>query len=83
MKTHFHTIVLNDCFFCIVPLTYPCIGGVLEWSNRTVSKTVVRATVPWVRIPPPPPFSLPIQSNKDHKNIEQQGLYDYLMSKDV
>lgn len=27
----------------------------LEWSNRTVSKTVVRASVPWVRIPPPPP----------------------------
>ena len=26
----------------------------LEWSNRTVSKTVVPATVPWVRIPPLP-----------------------------
>ena len=30
-------------------------GRVLEWSNRTVSKTVVPATVPWVRIPPLPP----------------------------
>ncbi len=26
-----------------------------EWSNGTVSKTVVRVTVPWVRIPPSPP----------------------------
>ena len=30
-------------------------GGVPEWSNGAVSKTVVRASVPWVRIPPPPP----------------------------
>ena len=26
--------------------------------NGAVSKTVVQATVPWVRIPPPPPFIL-------------------------
>ena len=26
-------------------------GEVPEWSNGTVSKTVVRVTVPWVRIP--------------------------------
>src|SRR5258708_39387050 len=26
-----------------------------EWSIGTVSKTVVRASVPWVRIPPSPP----------------------------
>ena len=32
-------------------------GGVREWLNRAVSKTVVRATVPRVRIPPPPPQS--------------------------
>ncbi len=32
-------------------------GGVPEWSNGAVSKTVVRVTVPWVRIPPPPPVS--------------------------
>ncbi len=25
-----------------------------EWLNVTVSKTVVRASVPWVRIPPSP-----------------------------
>jgi hypothetical protein len=29
-------------------------GEVPEWSNGTVSKTVVRVTVPWVRIPPSP-----------------------------
>ena len=33
-------------------------GEVPEWSNGTVSKTVVRVTVPWVRIPPSPPASL-------------------------
>src|SRR5215207_4899947 len=30
-------------------------GEVPEWSIGTVSKTVVRASVPWVRIPPSPP----------------------------
>src|SRR3546814_5275097 len=34
----------------------PCFcGGVPEWLDGTVSKTVVRASVPRVRIPPPPP----------------------------
>ena len=33
-------------------------GEVPEWSNGTVSKTVVRVTVPWVRIPPSPPTSV-------------------------
>ncbi len=32
-------------------------GEVPEWSNGAVSKTVVLAIVPWVRIPPSPPFS--------------------------
>ena len=31
-------------------------GEVPEWSNGAVSKTVVRASGPWVRIPPSPPF---------------------------
>jgi hypothetical protein len=31
-------------------------GEVPERSNGTVSKTVVRVTVPWVRIPPSPPI---------------------------
>ncbi len=35
-----------------------CPGEVPEWSIGTVSKTVVRASVPWVRIPPSPPISL-------------------------
>jgi hypothetical protein len=30
-------------------------GEVPEWSIGAVSKTVVRASVPWVRIPPSPP----------------------------
>ena len=30
-------------------------GEVTEWPIVTVSKTVVRASVPWVRIPPSPP----------------------------
>lgn len=32
-------------------------GEVPEWSIGTVSKTVVRASVPWVRIPPSPPLT--------------------------
>src|ERR1051325_11527795 len=31
-------------------------GEVREWLNRAVSKTVVPARVPWVRIPPSPPL---------------------------
>ena len=31
-------------------------GGVAEWSIAAVLKTVERASVPWVRIPPPPPL---------------------------
>ncbi len=31
-------------------------GGVAEWLNAAVLKTVVRESVPWVRIPPPPPL---------------------------
>ncbi len=32
------------------------LGGVPERLIGAVLKTVVRASVPWVRIPPPPPF---------------------------
>src|SRR6266404_527912 len=35
-------------------------GEVPEWSIGTVSKTVVRASVPWVRIPPSPPIFAPL-----------------------
>ena len=32
-------------------------GEVTEWPNVAVSKTVGRASVPWVQIPPSPPFN--------------------------
>ena len=31
------------------------IGGVAEWLNAPVLKTDVGESLPWVRIPPPPP----------------------------
>ena len=34
---------------------YLC-GEVAEWSKAPVLKTGERASVPWVRIPPSPPF---------------------------
>ena len=34
----------------------PAFGEVAEWSNAAVLKTVERVSVPWVRIPPPPPL---------------------------
>ena len=33
-------------------------GEVPEWSNGTVSKTVVAVRSPWVRIPPSPPSTI-------------------------
>ena len=36
-----------------------------EWLNRTVSKTVVRVSVPWVRIPPSPPHSARLSGNNN------------------
>ena len=32
-------------------------GGVVEWFKALVLKTSVSARAPWVRIPPPPPFT--------------------------
>ena len=50
------------------------IGGMPERSNGAVSKTVVRASVPWVRIPLPPPvssvetfFSRPISGSESRR----------------
>ena len=37
-------------------------GEVREWLNRAVSKTVVLARVPWVRIPPSPPSDFRLQN---------------------
>ena len=34
------------------------VGGVAEWLNAPVLKTDVGESLPWVRIPPPPPFTL-------------------------
>ena len=34
------------------------IGGVAEWLNAPVLKTDVGESLPWVRIPPPPPYFL-------------------------
>ena len=31
------------------------VGGVAEWLNAPVLKTDVGESLPWVRIPPPPP----------------------------
>ena len=46
----------------------PMCGEVPEWSIGTVSKTVVRASVPWVRIPPSPPFDR-------HKRLISNSFY--------
>ncbi len=32
-------------------------GGVAEWLNAPVLKTDVGESLPWVRIPPPPPYN--------------------------
>ena len=37
---------------------HPRVGGVAEWLNAPVLKTDVGESLPWVRIPPPPPYNL-------------------------
>ncbi len=37
------------------PNTQTFVGGVAEWLNAPVLKTDVGESLPWVRIPPPPP----------------------------
>jgi hypothetical protein len=37
-------------------MLYDYFGGMREWPIRAVSKTAVRVTAPWVRIPLPPPL---------------------------
>ncbi len=52
-----------------------CHGEVPEWPNGPVSKTGVRATVPWVRIPPSPPVFLqrlddiPAPASRSRRNL--------------
>ena len=40
------------------PNTQISVGGVAEWLNAPVLKTDVGESLPWVRIPPPPPYTL-------------------------
>ena len=44
-------------------------GEVPEWSIGTVSKTVVGASSPWVRIPPSPPRAAPRPSDLVQKPL--------------
>src|SRR6059058_886612 len=57
--TSLHTLSLHDALPIFAGRKSPSYkrraGEVPEWSIGTVSKTVVRASVPWVRIPPSPP----------------------------
>ena len=39
------------------PNTQISVGGVAEWLNAPVLKTDVGESLPWVRIPPPPPYT--------------------------
>src|SRR5215216_2600348 len=49
-------------------------GEVPEWSIGTVSKTVVRASVPWVRIPPsPPPYALRASGGTATRSLKGVG----------
>ena len=51
-----HNLVIRVGF----PTALPISGGVSERSIVAVLKTAEDASPPWVRIPPPPPFSAPI-----------------------
>ena len=56
---HDQRISSQPCSFRITsrPPKQP-VGGVAEWSNAPVLKTDVGGSLPWVRIPPPPPLAL-------------------------
>ena len=55
LKECYH-FLLGICIFLFKLFTINCLfGGVPEWLNGTVSKIVVGATSPRVRIPAPPP----------------------------
>src|SRR5690606_15457105 len=53
-------------------------GQVAEWSNVPDSKSGVRASVPWVRIPPCPPQNFPKQSKKDQRPRRNKHLRGFL-----
>ena len=47
---------LNPLITSQKPNTQLSVGGVAEWLNAPVLKTDVGESLPWVRIPPPPPL---------------------------
>ena len=47
--------LLNPLITSWKPNTHFPVGGVAEWLNAPVLKTDVGESLPWVRIPPPPP----------------------------
>ena len=49
------------------------VGGVAEWLNAPVLKTDVGESLPWVRIPPPPPLRL-----NSYVNLEKTIFYWYV-----
>ena len=50
--------LLNPLIRSQKPNTQTSVGGVAEWLNAPVLKTDVGESLPWVRIPPPPPYFL-------------------------
>ena len=60
MIAHRHVWVLDPC------------GQVAEWLKALVLKTSVRESVPWVRIPPCPPF--PISRHSLRSSLRKRGL---------
>ncbi len=44
-------------------------GGVAEWFKAAVLKTVEGASLPWVRILPPPPFFLYLKKRSNPKRV--------------
>ena len=50
--------MLNPLITSQKPNNQSFVGGVAEWLNAPVLKTDVGESLPWVRIPPPPPKSI-------------------------
>ena len=48
---------LNPLITSLKVNTQLAVGGVAEWLNAPVLKTDVGESLPWVRIPPPPPLA--------------------------
>ena len=61
--------MLNPLITSQKPNNQTSVGGVAEWLNAPVLKTDVGESLPWVRIPPPPPlhYNLVNKNNILHK----------------